>query len=72
MFKMSVSAMSTDNRISVSNLRSKRRAIGNGSMPPLYSNPLIFSSHITDLSLVEEKKYISLLVVDVLLFALEG
>ena len=44
------------------------------SMSPLYFNPLIFSSHITGPSLAEvnqKKKYISLLVVDILLFALE-
>ena len=46
-----------DNRILVSTLKLKRRAIDNGSIPPLYFNPLIFSSHITGLPLVEKKKY---------------
>ena len=55
--KVKVFAIGADHRILVSNLKLKRRAIGNGSIPPLYFNPLIFSSHITGLSLVEKKKY---------------
>ena len=55
--KVSILSEGADNRILVSNLKLKRRAIDKGSIPPLYSNPLIFSSHITCLPPVEEKKY---------------
>ena len=69
---VSVFAINTNNRISVSNLELKRRAIDNGYyVSTIFQFIDLFESYYRPISYRSESKNISLLVVDILLFALE-